>query len=191
MDFRTLTLHITETLLYTYIRRHTWCMTSYTVGLCFLNMLMTIRKSSKWLLYPSVPGILLLIFYICVTCKGARTCSNDPYPCHPRKKEYIQVHTVIIAVPPCVPVVVLAMAGIYIKQYVGSTLETGYFIVVLLGVAVFCLVARLGLVVVRACKSPLYVNNKIGDDPVLSYAAWYWGYVDTSATQVVATYSSL
>lgn len=68
-------------------------------------------------------------------------------------------------------VVVLAMVGMYIKQYAGSTLETGYFIVVLLGVAVFCLVARLGLVVVRACKSPLYVNNKIGDDPVLSYAA--------------------
>ncbi|KAG7165554.1 hypothetical protein Hamer_G022983 [Homarus americanus] len=68
-------------------------------------------------------------------------------------------------------VVVLAMVGIYIKQYAEATKETGYFIVVLLGVAVFCFVARLGLVVVRACKSPLYVNNKIGDDPVLSYAA--------------------
>ncbi|KAK4316777.1 hypothetical protein Pmani_012104 [Petrolisthes manimaculis] len=69
------------------------------------------------------------------------------------------------------PVVVLAMAGIYIKQYQHSTLETGYFIIVLLGTSVFCLVARLGLVIVRAVKSPLYVNNKVGDDPVLSYAA--------------------
>ncbi|XP_047499715.1 uncharacterized protein LOC125046115 isoform X1 [Penaeus chinensis] len=68
-------------------------------------------------------------------------------------------------------VVVLAMVGIYIKQYNGASLETGWFIVVLLGVAVFCLVARLGLVIVRACKSPLYANNKVGDDPVLSYAA--------------------
>ncbi|XP_050701819.1 uncharacterized protein LOC126988059 isoform X2 [Eriocheir sinensis] len=68
-------------------------------------------------------------------------------------------------------VVVLAMAGIYVKQYAASTMETGYFIVVLLGVAVFCLVARLGLVIVRGVKSPLYVNNKVGDDPVLSFAA--------------------
>lgn len=68
-------------------------------------------------------------------------------------------------------VVVLAMAGIYVKQYATATMETGYFIVVLLGVAVFCLVARLGLVIVRAVKSPLYVNNKVGDDPVLSFAA--------------------
>ncbi|XP_068243870.1 uncharacterized protein [Palaemon carinicauda] len=68
-------------------------------------------------------------------------------------------------------VIVLAMSGIYIKKYAESTMETGYFIVVLLGVSVFCLVARLGLVIVRATKHPLYVNNKIGDDPVLSYAA--------------------
>ncbi|XP_045618892.1 uncharacterized protein [Procambarus clarkii] len=68
-------------------------------------------------------------------------------------------------------VVIVALVGIYIKQYAESTTETGYFIVVLLGVAVFCFVARLGLVIVRACKNPLYVNNKIGDDPVLSFAA--------------------
>ncbi|MPC12097.1 hypothetical protein E2C01_004775 [Portunus trituberculatus] len=68
-------------------------------------------------------------------------------------------------------VVVLAMAGIYVKQYASATMETGYFIVVLLGVSVFCLVARLGLVIVRGVKSPLYVNNKVGDDPVLSFAA--------------------
>ncbi|KAK7060090.1 hypothetical protein SK128_014747 [Halocaridina rubra] len=68
-------------------------------------------------------------------------------------------------------VIVLAMAGIYINKYNGSTMETGYFIVVLLGVSVFCFVARLGLVIVRGIKHPLYVNNKIGDDPVLSFAA--------------------
>lgn len=68
-------------------------------------------------------------------------------------------------------VVVLAMVGIYIKQYQNATMESGYFIIVLLGTAVFCLVARLGLVIVRAVKSPLYINNKVGDDPVLSYAA--------------------
>lgn len=68
-------------------------------------------------------------------------------------------------------VIVLAMAGVYIKKYANSSMETGYFIVVLLGVSVFCLVARLGLVIVRATKHPLYVNNKIGDDPVLSFAA--------------------
>ncbi|KAK8724118.1 hypothetical protein OTU49_011209, partial [Cherax quadricarinatus] len=68
-------------------------------------------------------------------------------------------------------VVVLALVGIYIQQYAEATTETGYFIVVLLGVSVFCFVARMGLVIVRACKSPLYVNNKIGDDPVLSFAA--------------------
>ncbi|XP_066943561.1 uncharacterized protein [Macrobrachium rosenbergii] len=68
-------------------------------------------------------------------------------------------------------VIGLTLSGIYIKKYADSTMETGYFIAVLMGVSVFCLVAHLGLVIVRATKHLLSVNNKIGDDPVLSYAS--------------------
>ncbi|XP_076056600.1 uncharacterized protein LOC143034433 isoform X2 [Oratosquilla oratoria] len=68
-------------------------------------------------------------------------------------------------------VIVHAVVGIYFKKYDLVPIETGYFIVALLGTAVFCLVARIGLVILRGCKRPLYTNNKIGDDPVMSYAA--------------------
>ncbi|CAL4067741.1 unnamed protein product [Meganyctiphanes norvegica] len=68
-------------------------------------------------------------------------------------------------------VIVVAMVGIYYKGYTSANMETGYFMVTLLGVSVFCFVARLGLVILRACKSPLYNSNKVSEDPVMSFSA--------------------
>lgn len=68
-------------------------------------------------------------------------------------------------------VIVVAMVGVYHKGYEASNMETGYFMVTLLGVSVFCFVARLGLVILRACKSPLYMSNKVSEDPVTSFSA--------------------
>lgn len=67
-------------------------------------------------------------------------------------------------------VVIVLMVAVFDRQYQqNSSQETDYFIAALLGAASFCMFLRICLVVGRAIKCPLYRDNKVGEDPVMSF----------------------
>lgn len=66
-------------------------------------------------------------------------------------------------------VMIFHMTGVYVRQYGVTTKETDYFIAVMLGVSAFFAVLRIALAIGRAIRCPLYSNNKVGEDPVISY----------------------
>ncbi|XP_018021864.1 uncharacterized protein LOC108678041 [Hyalella azteca] len=70
------------------------------------------------------------------------------------------------------PVVVVHMAGVYVAvKDLQNVNEVKAFAIALLALACVCAALRIILMFVRGFKCPLYSNNKVGEDPITSFAS--------------------